>query len=129
MRKAGSRAARSSKPARGARGSAAADVYERIFAAVKKIPRGQVATYGQVAAEAGYPRQPRLAGYALHHAPAGLAWHRVINAAGRISLPKGSAAYREQKRRLEAEGVVFLKGRVDLARQRWRVRSDAPVLD
>ena len=80
---------------------------------------------------AGFPRQTRLAGYAMHSIPEGeaLAWHRVINAQGRISFPKGGAQYREQKRRLEAEGIVFLGGRVDLARWRWRASGDAPVLD
>ncbi|HZP13289.1 MAG TPA: MGMT family protein [Nevskiaceae bacterium] len=105
--------------------------YERIWAVVRRIPKGRVATYGQIATMAGFAKQPRLAGYAMHNIPDGeaLAWHRVINAQGRISFPKGGAKYREQKRRLEAEGVVFLKGRVDLARWRWQARADAPVLD
>lgn len=105
------------------------DRYARIHAVVRKIPRGRVATYGQVAAEAGYAKQPRLAGYALHHAPAGLPWHRVLNAQGRLSLAPDSDAYRRQKALLEAEGVVFLGGRVDLARYRWQPRSAAPLLD
>jgi methylated-DNA-protein-cysteine methyltransferase-like protein len=80
---------------------------------------------------AGFAKQARLAGYALHNIPDGeaLAWHRVINAQGRISFAKGSRQFREQKRRLEAEGVVFVKGRVDLSRLRWQARGDAPVLD
>jgi len=107
------------------------DTYERIWAVVRKIPKGRVATYGQIAAMAGFAKQPRLAGYAMHNIPDGekLAWHRVINAQGRISFPKGGSKYREQKRRLEAEGVVFIKGRVDLSRWRWQVRGDAPVID
>ena len=128
---AGSRVAASNKPRPARGGATAQDAYRRIWAAVKKIPRGRVATYGQVAAEAGFPKQPRMAGYALHHTPvnASLPWHRVINAAGRISLPPNSEGCREQKRRLEAEGVTFISGRVDLARFRWRSRSEAPVLD
>ena len=107
------------------------ETYERIWAVVRKIPKGRVATYGQIAAMAGLAKQPRLAGYAMHNIPDGetLAWHRVINAQGRISFPKGGQKYREQKRRLEAEGVAFVKGRVDLSRWRWQARSDAPVLD
>ena len=109
----------------------AQDSYARIWATVKKIPRGRVATYGQVAREAGFPRQPRLAGYALHHTPADatLPRHRVINAQGRISFPVGSEAFETQKRLLEEEGVLFLRGRVDLARYQWRRNIEAPVLD
>lgn len=107
------------------------DSYRRIWDAVARIPRGHVATYGQIAALAGQPRQARLAGYALHQTPDGLdiPWHRVINAQGRISFPPRSQAWREQRRRLEAEGVVFLRGRVDLARYRWRARDESPLLD
>jgi methylated-DNA-protein-cysteine methyltransferase-like protein len=107
------------------------ETYERIYAVVRQIPRGKVATYGQVASVAGFPKQPRLAGYALHSMPSDkkFPWHRVINAQGRISLPPNSAAYREQKKRLEAEGVTFIRGKVNLAFYRWRTRSEAPVLD
>lgn len=107
------------------------ETYERIWAVVRRIPLGRVATYGQVAAEAGYPKRPRLAGQALHHTPPGLElpWHRVINAQGRSSLAEGSAAYREQLRRLRGEGVKIVNGRVDLAASRWQPRSLAPLLD
>lgn len=104
---------------------------EEIRAAVRKVPRGCVATYGQIAREAGYAGHPRLAGWVLANTPPGmkLPWHRVINAQGKISLPPKSQAYREQKKRLEAEGVPVLKGRIDLARYQWKPRSDAPLLD
>ena len=109
----------------------AQDSYARIWATVEKIPRGRVATYGQIAREAGFPKQPRLAGYALHHTPpdTALPWHRVINAQGKISFPIGSEPYETQKRLLEEEGVLFLRGRVDLARHQWRRNIEAPVLD
>ncbi|MBL8863639.1 MAG: MGMT family protein [Planctomycetes bacterium] len=93
---------------------------QRIVATVDSIPRGSVATYGQVAAEAGLARRARLVGRALAELGPGtkLAWHRVVNASGHISLP-GSAA-REQERRLRAEGVRFVaRGRVDLVAHRW----------
>jgi methylated-DNA-protein-cysteine methyltransferase-like protein len=97
-------------------GGISEDSFERIRAVVCEIPRGRVATYGQVAAMAGMPRGARLVGYALHGLPKGtkIPWHRVVNAQGRISLPPRSAAYREQRRRLEAEGVTFLRGRINL---------------
>lgn len=109
----------------------AAETYRRIWDTVRRIPRGRVASYGQVAVAAGFPKQPRLAGYAMHALPSGsrVPWHRVINAQGRISFPPRSEPYREQRRRLEAEGVVFIAGRVDFARYGWRWRNDSPLLD
>lgn len=98
-------------------GEAAAVVRLRaIWAAVAAIPRGSVATYGHVAALAGYPRAPRLVGRALREAPAALAlpWHRVVAAGGRIAFPPGSRPFREQCRRLRAEGLSVEKGRVRL---------------
>lgn len=98
---------------------------ERIWKAVAEIPYGQVASYGGIARRAGLPRRARLVGRALRLAPDSLElpWHRVLNAQGRISLPAGSKAHRTQRRLLEAEGIVFRRGRVDLA------RSGQPDLD
>lgn len=93
---------------------------ERILATVDAIPRGCVATYGQIAEEAGLPRRARLVGRALSDLPSGsrLPWHRVVAAGGRIAV-KGSAA-REQRRRLVAEGLRFSRpGRVELGRSAW----------
>lgn len=101
------------------------DRYRRIYAVVRRIPRGRVATYGQVAALAGYPRAARQVGYALHALSGGtvLPWHRVINAAGRISLPAHAGGI-EQRLRLIADGVpVGEDGRVPLARIQWQPRS------
>jgi methylated-DNA-protein-cysteine methyltransferase-like protein len=91
---------------------------ERIWKAVAEIPYGEVASYGGIARRAGAARRARLVGHALKIAPAklGLPWHRVLNAQGRISLPAGSKAHRMQRRLLEAEGVVFRNGRVDMSR-------------
>lgn len=113
------------------RPNALADAFARIHAVVLRIPPGCVATYGQVAAEAGFARRARLAGQALAATPPGLdlPWHRVVNAQGRISLPPGSPGHREQARRLQAEGVRFRGARIDLERFGWRPRGPAPVLD
>lgn len=86
--------------------------YRRIYAVVAAIPRGKVASYGEVAARAGLGRGARLVGRALAECPAGLPWHRVVNAAGRISLPRGSAGWTEQVRRLRSEGLTVSDGRV-----------------
>jgi methylated-DNA-protein-cysteine methyltransferase-like protein len=101
---------------------AAAGSHARIFAAVRKIPRGRVSTYGDVAALAGLPRQARLVGYALHtlRADSTVPWHRVINAAGKIALGDASGAATTQRLRLVAEGVaVGPGGRVSLKRFGW----------
>jgi methylated-DNA-protein-cysteine methyltransferase related protein len=100
--------------------------HRRIYAAVRRIPRGRVATYGTVAREAGLPGRARQVGYAL--AALGGAtegddvpWHRVINARGEISARSGATAFEHiQRALLEAEGVVFGSGgRVDLDRYGW----------
>ena len=93
---------------------------EAIWRAVARLPRGSVSTYGGVARCAGLPRAARLVGRALRDAPAalGLPWHRVLGAGGRIVFPPGSRNFREQRRRLVAEGIVVVRGRVKLARAR-----------
>ncbi len=97
-------------------------VHQRFYALVDSIPRGRVATYGQIAREAGLPRHARHVGTALRALPAGtrLPWHRVLNGRGEIS-PRPSGGAREQRRRLAAEGVALdRRGRVDLAKVRWQ---------
>lgn len=88
----------------------------RILDAVRAVPRGRVASYGEIAERAGLPRRARLVGRVLAQLPAGtrVPWHRVVNAQGRISLPAGSSAAREQRQRLLAEGVRIVAGRVAL---------------
>jgi len=90
-----------------------------IWNSTRRIPRGYVSTYGTIATLAGFSGQPRLAGYALHNLPAGtdVPWHRVINAAGMISL-RGTAG-ELQRRLLEEEGVVFDGKKIDLAICGW----------
>ncbi len=100
--------------------------YRRIFEVVRRIPKGRVATYGQVADLAGLPRHARLVGYALNSLKAGarLPWHRVVGSPGRISLPEGSESHYEQRARLAMEGVeVDVDGRLSLRRHQWRPRS------
>jgi methylated-DNA-protein-cysteine methyltransferase-like protein len=97
----------------------------RIIAAIKKIPRGNVCTYGGVADVAGLPRRARLVGTVLRQTPAsrGVPWFRVINASGRISFPVGSDSYARQRKLLEKEGVDFVGGRVDLNHYGWPPRE------
>jgi methylated-DNA-protein-cysteine methyltransferase-like protein len=100
-----------------------ADSYTRIYAVVRRIPQGRVATYGQVAALAGMAGRARQVGYALHALPEGspLPWHRVINARGEVSPRAEPGVEGYQRFLLEEEDVEFnLAGRVDLERFGWR---------
>lgn len=103
--------------------------YEQIYAVVRQIPVGRVATYGQVAALARLPRQARLVGYALYRVDmttSDVPWHRVINAKGEISQsPFRRGSDDLQRELLEQEGVQFSpKGKVSLRQYQWQpVRS------
>jgi methylated-DNA-protein-cysteine methyltransferase-like protein len=100
--------------------------WERVYAVVRRIPRGRVATYGHVAALAGMPGRAREVGFALHALDdaSDVPWQRVINARGEVSARGEPAAARVQRALLEREGVVFGPGgRVDLAAHGWRPRS------
>lgn len=101
---------------------------------VRGVPRGQVVSYGQVAAAVG-PRDgmdplgfrregPRLVGGALAACPDDVPWHRVVNARGLISY-QGAAA--EQRARLAVEGVAVVDGAIDLARHQWSAPGEAVV--
>lgn len=93
-----------------------------VFALVRQVPAGRVVTYGQVAALLGAPRAARAVGYAMKRCPPGVPWHRVINARAGISLRGNVGSMVNQQFLLEGEGVRFVRGRVDLARYRWRGR-------
>lgn len=96
--------------------------FDRIHAAVMSIPAGRVATYGQVAEDAGLPRRARLVGTALKNLgeDSAVPWHRVVNARGEISPRPRPDAVVEQRVLLEDEGVVFqANGRIDLTVFGW----------
>lgn len=100
--------------------------YASIYAVVGRIPRGRVATYGQVATLAGLPGHARLVGYALHALPeqSRVPWHRVVNSFGRTS-PRSDGMGHEHLQRLilQREGVRFTRrGALSLARYQWRPR-------
>lgn len=104
---------------------ASSDSHRRIYAVVRRVPRGRVATYGQVAAVAGLPRHARLVGYALNVLPpdSDVPWHRVVNAKGRISLRADGLGHEDlQERLLRREGVRLVDGAIPLARYQWRPR-------
>ena len=99
--------------------------YAKIYSAVRRIPRGRVATYGQIARMAGLPGHARQVGYALHAlgSSTGVPWQRVVNALGAISLRpvRGGVT---QRMLLEGEGVAFdARGRIALRKFGWRARK------
>ena len=102
------------------------DIDQRIWQVVMLIPPGKVATYGDIARQAGLPGAARRVGRALRGLPedTGIPWHRVINAQGCISLPAGSASQYAQRERLETEGVSFSGPvKLNLRRYRWQPGS------
>lgn len=99
------------------------DATARILAAVRAIPPGQVAGYGEVARRAGLPGRARMVARLLSgNGDPGLPWHRVLRSDGRIAFPPDSPGFAEQAARLRAEGVRVENGRV-------RGRRAAPTLD
>lgn len=99
---------------------------ERIWATVREIPEGTVASYGQVAEIAGIPRGARQVGYALRHLPNDneVPWHRVVTASGKLAFESGSRSYKRQAKRLSREDVPIMNGRIDMKKYRWQ-----PALD
>jgi methylated-DNA-protein-cysteine methyltransferase related protein len=114
---------------RGKRGAPSDDPYARIYAAVRRIPRGKVATYGQIAQVAGLANHARQVGYALHALTTGsdVPWHRVVNARGEVSLRAAPGWDDVQRDLLEQEDVLFgLHDRIDLGRYGWKPRAARP---
>ena len=98
------------------------NTFNRIYAVVRRIPRGTVATYGQVAHLAGNPRWARVVGYALHANPdpENIPCYRVVTKDGRTSQAFAFGGADMQRILLEADGIGFLPdGRVDMANYRW----------
>ncbi|QGW64468.1 cysteine methyltransferase [Lysobacter soli] len=114
---------------------AADDAHGRILAAIRAIPAGEVAGYGEVARRAGLPGRARLVARLLgqNDDPA-LPWHRVLRSDGRIAFPDGSKGFREQSQRLRAEGVRVESGKVKgqraaatLDEQMWGMPMSPPA--
>lgn len=98
-------------------------VFEKIYEVVCNIPKGKVATYGQVALLAGNPRWARVVGYALHVNPAFgvVPCHRVVNREGKTAESFAFGGSDIQRQMLENEGIVFEEdGHIDLKKYQWR---------
>jgi methylated-DNA-protein-cysteine methyltransferase-like protein len=101
--------------------------FDRVYALVTRIPRGKVATYGQIARMLGAPRAARTVGWAMHDAPHGsrVPCHRVVQQGGTCSPNFRIGDPGAQRRLLEREGVqFFLDGRIDMQAHQWRTEFD-----
>lgn len=96
-------------------------IFSRIYEVVKQIPYGKVATYGQVADLAGNKRWARVVGYALHANPdpENIPCYRVVNRLGEVSKAFAFGGANRQIELLEAEGIEFVDGRVDMKKYQW----------
>ena len=90
-----------------------------VYALVRRVPRGQVVTYGQLAHMVQHPRSARAVGGAMARCPDDVPWHRVVNSQGAISRRRVASGMLTQRIRLEQEGVKLRRGRVPLSRYRW----------
>lgn len=109
---------------------ASGESYRRIWEQAALIPEGSVASYGQIAKLAGLPRRgARMVGRAVGSAPRELQlpWHRIVNAQGKIAIPKNSRGYERQQELLRAEGIEVEGGQLDMDRYRWDPTLDELV--
>lgn len=106
--------------------------FDRVYCLVRQIPRGKVASYGQIAALLGHPQAARTVGWALNALRGSdvddVPWQRVINSAGRISISRADLGADLQRILLEEEGVVFdARGYIDLRRFGWEGMDYADI--
>ena len=102
-----------------------AAIYAAIYAAVRRVPKGRVCSYGGVAQLAKLPRRARLVGTALRNSPSSLKlpWYRILTSSGRLAFPVGSDPYKKQRTHLEREGVEFKRNKVDMDEYGWPSRE------
>ena len=101
-----------------------------VYDLVKKIPRGKVMTYGQIAMVLGEGYTARTVGYVMHGSDDDVPWQRVINSQGKISTGRLSIPVNLQQSMLEQEGVVFSpKGKCDLDKYQWWPKGFEPSDD
>lgn len=98
------------------------NTFQQIYEIVEMIPRGKVATYGQIAALLGNPRLSRVVGYALHvnPDPENIPCYRVVNKQGEVSRAFAFGGANRQRELLEREGIEFIGERVDMEKHLWR---------
>lgn len=101
------------------------DPYAPIYAAIRRVPRGKVSSYGAIAQVAGLPRRARLVGTVLKNSSPSLRlpWHRIVTSSGRLAFPIGSDPFRTQRARLMREGIKFANNKIDMRLYAWPSRA------
>jgi methylated-DNA-protein-cysteine methyltransferase-like protein len=102
-----------------------AKYFSKFLATIRRVPRGKVATYGDIAYAAGFPGMARQVAWALHACDASVPWQRIVGSGGKILLT-GEHAF-EQRMRLQSEGVTFIGLRVDLKQHRHAFFKKKPI--
>src|SRR5262245_51039125 len=112
-------------PKRSQKRVTAKDPYDAIYAAIRRVPRGKVSSYGAIAQLAGLPRRARLVGTVLKNSSATLRlpWFRIVASSGRLAFAVGSDPFRTQRAKLEREGVKFANNKIDMRRYAWPPRE------
>jgi methylated-DNA-protein-cysteine methyltransferase-like protein len=107
------------------RAAAHTDPYAPIYAAIRRVPRGRVSSYGAIAQLADLPGRARLVGTVLKNSSPSLRlpWHRIVTSSGRLAFAEGSDPYRTQRNRLQREGVKFSNNKIDMRRFAWPPRA------
>ena len=101
-------------------------MHDAIVRVIRSIPHGVVTSYGEIAERAGWPGRSRLVGRILgEHAGDDLPWFRILRAGGKSAFAPGTRGFREQARRLAAEGILLVDGRADIAAHGWDRDLDA----
>jgi len=98
--------------------------FEEVYKVVRNIPKGKVATYGQIARILGQPKKSKVVGWALHKNPyfGDVPCHRVVNRNGEISSSFSFGGLMEQRKLLEKEGIIFdVNGKINLYKYLWRL--------
>lgn len=95
---------------------------EEVWQWIAAVPPGKVASYGQIASLAGFPRHARHVGAILRDLPKGtrLPWHRILRSTGELAFAPGSESWTRQQRLLAAEGIALEQGRVQMALHQWQ---------
>lgn len=101
----------------------------QVINLVKKIPKGKIASYGQIAKLTDKPNASRGVSWVLYTCSKSynLPWHRVINSKGKISFPKGTINYKKQKNYLQSEGVYFVDEQLDMKKYQWKKKKQKTI--
>ena len=100
--------------------------FQKVYEIVKRIPKGKVVTYGQIAAFIGSPRSARMVGWAMHGAPSAIPWHRVVMKSGKLPSEGVNLDGTDQHEMLSKEGISFrTDGTIDMVEHIWHIELES----